>query len=61
MHHDLSTKYVDACPVRKERLATPQMTEKRLGWECEGRNLAVNQQGLFQYQSRFSRDPIGAS
>ncbi len=31
MHHDLSAKYVDACPVQIERLATPQMTERRLG------------------------------
>ena len=26
MHHDLSAKYVDACPLRNETLATPQMT-----------------------------------
>ena len=30
MHHDLSANYVDACLVRSERLATPQMTFARV-------------------------------
>ena len=30
LNHDLSAKYVDACLVRFERLATPQMTGQSL-------------------------------